>query len=84
MGITEYLQMAMPRFAVVALLLAATCIPAPAAGLPRAAPESQGVASADLIAFVAALDAVLDAVIGVALADGESDWTWRLLMRSSA
>ena len=70
MGITEYLRMAMPRFAVVArvltLLLAAACIPAPAAGLPRAAPESQGVASADLLAFVAALDAAGDA----AQADG--------------
>ncbi len=57
----------MPRFVVVlAILLAAACIPAPAAGLPRAAPESQGVASADLLAFVAALDAAGDA----AKADG--------------
>ena len=57
----------MPRVAlVVVLLLAVAAVPCPAAGLPRSVPEAQGVASADLAAFVAALDAAGDA----ARADG--------------
>jgi len=58
----------MPRCVVVvlAVLIPLVCVPAPAAGLPRSVPEAQGMSSADLLAFVEALDAAGDA----AKADG--------------
>ena len=51
----------MPRCAVVvALMFVLAGVPSRAAGLPRSAAEAQGVASADLISFVDALDAAGD------------------------
>ena len=62
--------MARPRralfFAIAGLALLATAVAASAAELPRSTPEAQGVSSADLLAFIEALDACGDA----AVADG--------------